>query len=692
MVVDQARRAGAARAIAGVFVVLTAVAAATLAALGLPLVLPLVMLASTAAYVGIWRMARDPERASPAGAAIVTVQLTVDVVMAMLLDKPIDDVQVAYQTALLPLIALATLRARGVIATGAAGALALGFEALLHPDISKQFISPSFYFAGTVVVTIFSSFASNRALRAHADEEQRAREAQTAAERAEARYELVAKHVSDLVSLFDADGRYLYASPSYARVLGVAPEDLVGRQSPELVHPDDLLLLQSAFLRALAGETASAVTRLRAASGEYRWFHVGLTGVTRLAGEKGEGVAVSARDITEQRELSEALEKTRRMEALGSLAGGVAHDFNNLLMVVQSCTDLAAIELPPDHRSRTYLADVSGAVQRAAALTQQLLTFARRQVLPAAESSTVAHTAHELAPILARLCGKNIEFSLDSHASSRAVDASPMQLEQLMMNLARNACDAMPEGGKLRIDIRDCNMAEGEAGELAPGPYVELTVADTGTGMSAEVQTRIFEPFFTTKTAGRGTGLGLATVFGLVTQLHGLITVRSAPGAGTSFTVLLPESRRERAVRTPPRAEAGAKRALDILVVDDEAAVRTSVARMLSNAGHRVSEADAVGAAIAAVESPGAHFDAIVTDVVIGGDDGIRMLERVRAPQPDAAVVVMSGFIPSPERVAAVTAQGAEFLAKPFSATALLEALDRARARRTSPSTSPVTA
>jgi CheY-like chemotaxis protein/two-component sensor histidine kinase len=381
--------------------------------------------------------------------------------------------------------------------------------------------------------------------------------------------------------------------------------------------------------------------------------------------------------VTEQRELSEELEKTRRMEALGSLAGGVAHDFNNLLMVIQSCTDLAVQQLPAEHPAQTDLVDVSEAVRRAAALTQQLLTFARRQVLPPTQGSIVARTARELAPILTRLCSKNIEFVLDAEHSQLGVDANSLQIEQLLLNLSANACDAMPLGGKLRVTVCDRELAAEEVPGLAAGAYVEITVADTGQGISPEVQERMFEPFYTTKPPGRGTGLGLATVFGLVTQLRGRISVVSNPGEGASFQILLPAAGSASAPLAEPVEP---QPSLDVLLVDDEAIVRSSIARMLSNAGHHVTEADAVEAALDLARVPDAHFDAIVTDVVIGSGDGLSMLERLRDAQPEAAVVVISGFIPSPERVAAVAAQGAEFLHKPFSNAALLAALDRARA------------
>ncbi len=653
-------------------------------------------LVSGSAYVLAWWLARRPERAAAAGAVMTSGLFLMLVCTFSTMTNEHDALRVAYFTSVGPLIAAATMRSKGVIAIGVVGAVALVVQARLSlqfgPNWWNLLNAAGNFYACVWAVAAASSVATNRVVRAHADQEQRASVAQAAARKAEARYELVAEHVSDLVSLLSADGTYLYASPSHERVLGVAPARLVGQQSPELVHPDDLMHVGEAFARSLSrGDTVTTLTRLQTASGDYRWFHLSFSSVPGAALPTGErAVAVSARDVTEQHELSEALEETRRMEALGSLAGGIAHDFNNLLMIVQSSADLAATQLPPEHPARSDLASIDETVQRAAALTQQLLTFARRQVLPSTARSTVARTAQELAPILTRLCGKNIRFSLDAPPSTRAIDASSVQVEQLLMNLAGNARDAMPGGGELRVGVRDRTLAGGEVPGLAPGPYVEVTVEDTGTGMTPEVQQRIFEPFYTTKAPGRGTGLGLATVFGLVTQLHGKVTLHSAVGEGTTFTLLLPAARPELPVEAPQSATGVAELALAILVIDDEAAVRTSVARMLRNAKHHVTTAESTETAMLAVEAPNAHFDAIVTDVMLGTDDGIGMLERIHRTQPHAAVVVMSGFSPSPERVAEVTQQGAVFLAKPFAVEALLEALRRARARQ--PATPPSSA
>jgi CheY-like chemotaxis protein len=284
---------------------------------------------------------------------------------------------------------------------------------------------------------------------------------------------------------------------------------------------------------------------------------------------------------------------------------------------------------------------------------------------------------HELAPILERVCGKSIAVSFELSASSE-VAANAVELEQIIMNLTSNARDAMAEGGALAIVVRTRDVTEGELPGLSPGPYVELCFKDTGVGMSQEVQARIFEPFFTTKPAGRGTGLGLATVFGLVTQLGGNIAVTSVEGQGTEFRVLLPAAPSE-ATSAVTASVRPAKKTLRVLVVDDEEVVRTLIGRILSAAGHQVTQAASAEAAIAAAKASSARFDLLLTDVVLGAEDGLAVLDTLRAAHPSAAVLVMSGYSPTPERVAELSRQGAEFLAKPFGALQLMAALERAQ-------------
>ncbi len=685
LIADQARRASAARAIAAVFVVLTFVGSVPSVLLGRSWTTALIQLATSACLALIWwRSSRQRSSATRTGLGLVLVILLEVTLSAIVASRPSDAVQISYLLSLTPFLAAITLRARGVILTVLGGVLSLALIVVFHGSGGgwHPFVTNFFYFAAAATAAIFGSLASERALRALESEEERARAARARARSAEARYQLVSDHVTDLVSVHDEEGRFVYVSPAHHRVLGLDPEELLGKTTSEFVHPDDLSLLSASFRKALIDGKGATVTRLRVADGSYRWFHVGMSRLER-GEDQGGVIALSARDITEQRELSEALEATRRMEALGRLAGGVAHDFNNLLMVIQSASELAASQLPSDHPVQVDLSDVRRAAERASALTQQLLTFARRQVLPSDSSSVVSKVVGDLVPILTRLCGPDIHFDAEIESPRREVEASPVQLEQLLMNLCANARDAMPNGGRLGLRVRDRTLAPFEVADLKAGPYVEITVEDTGIGMTPEVQARMFEPFFTTKPAGRGTGLGLATVFGLVSQLGGNIGVRSELGRGTTFTVLLPEAQgwpAHESSKVGKLTEFG--ESLDVLVVEDEDTVRALVVRILNNAGHRVVQASSIEEAIEAAKAPGAEFNAVVTDVVLGSGDGISALERITSLHPNAAVVVVSGFSPSPERIAALSARGAEFLPKPFGAAALIGALSNARARR----------
>jgi PAS domain S-box-containing protein len=678
---DFVRRASSARAIAGVFMVMTVLAASsTLAMTGqLALALPqaLAMLGFAAAY----GVARKQERASQAGSLIVAVMLAQYVASSHASRLTQDVIAIAYFVALCPLVAKATMRWRGVLLCGVAGVLALALQGYMRnsaaPGHWRELIGPGYYFAATWLVAVFAAIGSERALRAHVREELRAAHAQAEAREAEQRYRLVSEQVSDLVSVLDDQGRFVYVSPSHERVLGLPVAEVLGHTAPEIVHPDDLQSIGAAFLKTLAQGSSFTVARLKAKDGSYRWFHIRFSRMNP-GSQAGGTIATSARDITEQQRLSAALEGTRRMESLGRLAGGVAHDFNNLLLVIQACTDLASRQLPPEHAARADLSDILRTTERAAALTKQLLTFARRQVLGTRQRASVSKVAQELAPILERLCGKGIKASFELQLASSDVTASAVEIEQILMNLAANARDAMPDGGTLHVALTLRSVAESELPDLRAGDYVEILMKDSGVGMSPDVQARIFEPFFTTKPAGRGTGLGLATVFGLVAQLGGYIAVSSQEGVGTEFRVLLPCAAPEATSAVMRAAKLPAK-SLEVLVIDDEEAIRTLIGRILEAAGHRVTQAASAEMAIAAAKTASARFDAIVTDVVLGADDGLATLDTLRAAHPQAVVIVMSGYSPTPERVAELARQGAEFLPKPFGALQLMAALDRAR-------------
>lgn len=659
---------------------MTLMAATSTLAMSRSLALALPSVLAAFGFGWAYWVARNPERASFGGSVIVVTAALQYVATAFFALEAGQALSTAYFAALLPLVAAATMRVRGVLLSGLVGAVSLVAQGWLRERAGgswQELVGALYYFAATWVVAVFAAAASERALRSHVKEELRASHALAQTREAEGRYRLVAEQVSDLVAVLDDQGRFVYLSPSHQRVLGIDVTAALGRAVPELVHPDDIRAIGEAFLKTLQGGAAFTVTRLQARGGEYRWFHIRFSRIGE-GSELGGTVATSARDITDQQRLTEALEGTRRMESLGRLAGGVAHDFNNLLLVIQACTDLAARQLPEVHPARADLTDILRTTERAAALTKQLLTFARRQVLPARQRSLVSGVVQDLAPILERVCGKSITLTLELSEAGSEVNASSVELEQIVMNLTSNARDAMADGGSLWLVVRSKQLAEGDVSGLREGPYVELIFKDSGVGMSPEVLARIFEPFYTTKPAGRGTGLGLATVFGLVAQLGGNIAVSSAEGQGTEFRVLLPGAQSDAtsaAVLGPRRT----KQSLRVLVVDDEEVVRTLIGRILDAAGHQATQAASAEAAILAAQSSAAKFDLILTDVVLGAADGLAVLETLRSAHPQAAVVVMSGYSPTPDRVAALSRQGAEFLPKPFGAQQLMAALERAR-------------
>ncbi len=688
---DRARRAASTRAIAIFFALMSLLTLPQTLVFAYPWV-PILEVVSALGYFVVWWLSRRREEPNAAAAAVLGIFLVQCVASSATSIRPEDVVNTAYFAALAPFLAAATMRPRGVVLTGLAFGLGLAAQIALHVEEGtfadfSRLLPAVYFFLPSWFIAVVTSLASRRALEAHAEDETRAVAAREQARFSEARYRLVADRVSDLVSVVDDHGTYVYASPSYERVLGLRSDELVGNTTPGIVHPDDLESMREAFARAQREGSGSTVARVRTAAGAYRWFHVALSRLDDPLLGRG-SVALSARDITEVRELSAELESTRRMEALGRLAGGVAHDFNNLLLVIQSCSEFAAARLPRDHASRKELAEVQQATERAAAITRQLLTFAKRQVLQRHERAVAAEVVRELTPILARVVGENVtlDVAAEPGAEAMAVQASAVQIEQLLLNLAANARDAMPDGGTLRVRVREVHVEPDHDPGLAEGRYAEIEVRDGGVGMTEEVKSRIFEPFFTTKPSGRGTGLGLATVFGLVSQLGGRVTVTSAPGEGTTFSLLVPAAPDDAASVAEDAASDGAGALpppalgpLRILVVDDEPPVRAMMARTLASSGHSVLEAGSIDEAIALAEAPGARFEAIVTDVVLGSGDGIAMLDRVRAAQPEAAVVVVSGFSPSPERVAGVREWGAEYLAKPFGSAELNAALARAR-------------
>jgi CheY-like chemotaxis protein len=359
------------------------------------------------------------------------------------------------------------------------------------------------------------------------------------------------------------------------------------------------------------------------------------------------------------------------MEAVGQLAGGVAHDFNNLLTVINGYSDLLLSTLSAGDPHRPMVEEIRRAGERSASLTRQLLAFSRRQVLApqALDLNTVVRDTERM---LRRMIGEDVELATELAAGLHAVRVDPGQLQQVLLNLAVNARDAMPRGGRLTLRTRNVAVAEegGESG-LAPGDWVLLEVEDTGIGMSEEVERHVFEPFFTTKEAGQGTGLGLAVVLGIVEQSGGRVGVRSRPGEGTAFDIHLPRVR-------PPAADAAAgapapapRGTETILLVEDDAAVRSLSRHVLERADYAVLEAASGDEALELAAAYPSPIHLLVTDVVLPGMGGRQVAEALRELRPEIKVLYVSGYTDDAVVRHGVLQEDVQFLQKPFPPQAL---------------------
>jgi signal transduction histidine kinase len=379
--------------------------------------------------------------------------------------------------------------------------------------------------------------------------------------------------------------------------------------------------------------------------------------------------------IRERREAEERLRQSQKLEALGRLAGGVAHDFNNLLSVILGFTELAASDPGASAGIRADMDEVRRAGERARDLTRQLLAFSRHQVLePKVLDLNVVLTGME--NMLRRLLGESVELSFRTFGALEKIKADQSQLEQVIMNLAVNAKDAMATGGRLTFETASVELDEEYARQhpdVTPGPYVLLTVTDTGVGMDPAVRARAFEPFFTTKEQGRGTGLGLAMTFGIVRQSGGHISVRSDPGQGTTFEIYFPSAEPATPVASSRPAASVVGGTETVLLVEDEAQVRGLVRLVLRRNGYDVLEAPGPGEAILIVEQSSSPIHLMLTDIVMPRMNGVDLAARLMPQRPGMRVLYMSGYTDTPIHVEEATR--GRFLQKPFTPSALLRAV-----------------
>jgi two-component system cell cycle sensor histidine kinase/response regulator CckA len=411
--------------------------------------------------------------------------------------------------------------------------------------------------------------------------------------------------------------------------------------------------------------------------------------LVKNVGERADYFEVFAEDVTEKRALERKLRAAHKMEAIGRLSGGIAHDFNNILGVIIGYSQAIKRGLPAEDPLLEHAEEIEKAGQRAASLTRQLLAFGRQQVLTPAVLD-LNSLISEMRKLLGRLVGEDIELAVALDPAIGRVKADQSQIEQVLMNLAVNARDATPQGGKVVITTSNATLDETYTLHHPgshPGDYVKLSVTDTGTGIDPETLGHIFEPFFTTKERGKGTGLGLATVYGIVKQSGGYIWVDSEVGRGSSFEVYLPFINEPVSVAEPPRPAAGQLRATEtVLLVEDADALRKLTHMLLEQNGYRVLAAAGGAEAIVIVRENPEHIDLVLTDVIMPGLDGHALAMRLESIRPGLNVLYMSGYTDSVLLEHGVLASGTNLLHKPFTEDGLIrkirEVLDAAQSPR----------
>ncbi len=457
---------------------------------------------------------------------------------------------------------------------------------------------------------------------------------------------------SDVIALLDMNGAFVYASPSVERTLGYTPEELLGQKALGLLHPDDLrsmtplrdvLITQPEAIR-------TAEFRLRRKDGSWRAFE-GMLKITRPGQPRG--YVLNARDISERQASEEALRQSndmlrhsQKMEAVGRLAGGVAHDFNNLLTAIMGYGDILRERLSPDHDMRYEVDEICKAADRAHGLTRQLLAFSRKQVLEP-KVVNLNSVVVEVRKLLSRLIGEHIEFKTVLNPDIGSVRVDPGQMEQVLINLAVNARDAMKDGGCITLCTGQEDLEQPRRSgnhTVKPGRYITLSISDTGHGMTEEVQSHLFEPFFTTKEVGQGTGLGLSMVYGIIEQSGGNILFESSPGLGTTFTLYFPRLPRNEPAPLviPPRLPVGGHET--ILLVEDEDMVRDLTCRILRERGYQVLVAPSGAEALRVMEEKQGRADLLLTDIVMPQMSGRALAQRILAGWPHTRVLYMSGY------------------------------------------------
>jgi two-component system cell cycle sensor histidine kinase/response regulator CckA len=475
----------------------------------------------------------------------------------------------------------------------------------------------------------------------------------------------------DAILISDIESRIVDVNEAASKLTGYSKEELLKMRASDLQEKMNFAEFEDIRDRLLTGDEVQGEAAILTKDGtkidiEYRNLQVMISGVPHIHS--------TARDITAQKRLEAQFLQAQKMEAVGALAGGVAHDFNNLLTVIKGYTEMLLEDLAPDDPKRVDLECVEKAGQQAASLISQLLAFSRKQILQP-EILNLNETVAEVSAMLRRLIGENIELGAITQPDLGLINADPVQIQQIIINLAVNARDAMPDGGKLTIETANARLDEDYArgrSIIKEGPYVMLAISDNGMGMDAATQARIFEPFFTTKVRGKGTGLGLSTVYGIIKQSNGFIWVYSEPGKGTTFKIYFPRAA-DGSARVIAQVKSGSKSrgSETVLVVEDEAPVRALAGRILRNNGYTVLEAAESVEALRIAREYGRDIHLVLTDVVMPGMSGRELACKLEALKPGIKALYISGYTDEAIVHHGILDSNVAFLQKPFTTDGL---------------------
>jgi PAS domain S-box-containing protein len=502
--------------------------------------------------------------------------------------------------------------------------------------------------------------------------------AESALRTSEERFRLVTENASDLITVINNEGIIRFQSPSVERILGYKPEDWLNRNAFQFVHPEDVPVAAAALQRKVNEPDRPPILvdfRMRHHDGSWRIMQV--IGQS-IPNQKSEGfIVLNSRDITENRKLEEQFRQSQKMEAFGQLAGGVAHDFNNILAVIQMQAGMLRMEQDLSLVQMDYATEIEKATQRAANLTRQLLLFSRRQMLQPRKIDLNDVVAN-ITKMLRRILGEDIQMHFKYASQPSFIHADSGMMDQVLLNLTVNCRDAMPKGGELFIEtsiVEIDELAVAQSYKGRPGAFVCLSVSDTGCGISPENLPRIFEPFFTTKDVGKGTGLGLATVFGIVQQHQGWINVYSELGHGTTFRIYLPVSLQTADKQSlPPALESMRGGDETILLVEDDSSLRISVRNALSRLGYHVLEAHTGFDALEIWNQNRDKIGLLFTDMVMpDGMTGKELAGKLLHINPKLKVIYTSGYSADVAGRDIPLDEGVNFLAKPFEAHKLAQ-------------------